>query len=136
MDNLNQNEDKSVTPKAEINSIDLNEKEIIENLLDSKIPEEIKPLIEELPPEKKNKVEAAILSLSISKYFSGPLPHPDTLAEYNKIIPNGADRIFERSEKQSDHRMALEKISVDAGIKQSAQGQIFGFIISLQKIIY
>lgn len=36
--------------------------------------------------------------------FSGPIPHPDLLAQYDQIIPNGADRILLMAEAQSRHR--------------------------------
>lgn len=40
--------------------------------------------------------------------FSGPLPPPNLLAQYNDVAPNGADRIIAMAEKQSAHRMGLE----------------------------
>lgn len=66
---------------------------------------------------------------------SGPLPSPRTLKKYDEIIPNGAERIFSVFEKQSDHRMSLEKTVVKGQINQSLLGQIFGFIIAIVFLI-
>ncbi len=44
--------------------------------------------------------------------FSGPLPPPEVIEHYNKIIPNGADRLLEMVELQSEHRRACEEIGL------------------------
>jgi uncharacterized membrane protein len=45
----------------------------------------------------------------IQQTFSGPIPPPTLLAEYNKVVPNAAERILAMAEKQSEHRQFLEK---------------------------
>ena len=50
-------------------------------------------------------IQATFASMVAS---SGPLPHPDTLRQYNDIIPDGADRILKMAEQQSAHRIAIE----------------------------
>ena len=37
----------------------------------------------------------------------GPLPTPDDLAQYNQIIPNGAERIMAMAEKEQNHRISM-----------------------------
>jgi uncharacterized membrane protein len=68
--------------------------------------------------------------------FSGPLPHPSVLAEYEHVYPGSAKMIFDRFEKQSDHRMFLEKTVVQNREKQSNRGQLFAFIIALALIVF
>lgn len=63
--------------------------------------------------------------------FSGPLPHPDHLERYEKIISGGAERIFKMAENQADHRMSIEKLVVGADVRRSDFGLLFGFIIAL-----
>ena len=41
--------------------------------------------------------------------FSGPLPPPSMLAEYDKIVPGGAGRLVTMAETQMAHRHRLEK---------------------------
>lgn len=40
--------------------------------------------------------------------WSGPLPPPSALAQYNDVVPNGAERIFAAWEEESLHRRKLE----------------------------
>lgn len=61
----------------------------------------------------------------------GPLPSPETLEQYSKIIPNGAERIMIMTEKQSDHRMYLEKKVISGQMLQSNIGQILAFLIGI-----
>ena len=53
------------------------------------------------------------------------------MEEYNKVIPDFAERLLENFEKQSTHRMDLEKQAVRRGFNQSGTGQIFAFILAL-----
>lgn len=52
--------------------------------------------------------------------FSGPLPHPQLLGQYNEAVPDGAERIVRLVEDQAHHRQALE-----------SRGQIFGFVLAV-----
>jgi uncharacterized membrane protein len=63
--------------------------------------------------------------------FRGPLPPPDLLRQYNEVIPNGAERIIALAEKQSAHRIEMEKIVISSQQGRSRLGQWFGFILGL-----
>jgi uncharacterized membrane protein len=63
--------------------------------------------------------------------FSGPLPHPDLIAQYNDVIPNGADRIVSMAERQAEHRQFLEKTTVLSDRNRAYLGMILGFCIVL-----
>jgi uncharacterized membrane protein len=56
--------------------------------------------------------------------FSGPLPPPGMLAQYNDAVPDGADRIVKMAEEQSSHRRKIE-----------SRGQIFAFLLALVAIV-
>src|SRR4030095_4782065 len=58
--------------------------------------------------------------------FEGPLPHPDLLEKYETIVPGGAERIFARFEKQSDHRMQLEANVINGDNKRANWGLFIG----------
>jgi len=66
--------------------------------------------------------------------FSGPLPHPDILARYNEVVPNGAERIFAAFERQGVHRESLEMCVVKGNVRSQAQGRWFGFIVAMTAI--
>lgn len=80
---------------------------------------------------QNNKIPDKQKAVLIASYFSGPIPPPDTLKEYDSVVENGAERIFRVFENQSAHRMDLEQFAVKHQIKQSGRGQIFGLIIAL-----
>lgn len=63
--------------------------------------------------------------------FSGPLPPPHLLQQYNDIIPGSAEKIIKMAEQQAGHRMGLEKIDGN----NSKKGVIFAFIIGMTGII-
>ena len=103
-----------------------------ENL--ANIPPEILSIINQLgidDPQKKQKLAVALSRTS----FSGPIPPPELLKQYNDIISDGADRIVSMAENQSKHRMDLEKSVITEELKQSKRGQIFGLTLVIFCII-
>ena len=91
--------------------------------------EELEALLEEVPEEKKSRLIQLLIASSTS--FRGPIPPPRLLEQYGLIVDDGAERIFKMAENQSEHRMSLENHAVKEGIKQSARGQLFGFILGV-----
>jgi uncharacterized membrane protein len=63
--------------------------------------------------------------------FSGPIPPPDLLREYNEIIPNGADRIVTMAENQSAHRITLERRVVFGDDVRAYLGLGTAFIVAV-----
>ena len=78
--------------------------------------------------------QTAIVAHSVATY-SGPLPTPDMLAQYNTTFPECAERIVTMAESQALHRQEIEKIFIHAAIKSESRGQIYGFIVALSAII-
>ncbi|MBI1901554.1 MAG: DUF2335 domain-containing protein [Planctomycetia bacterium] len=66
-----------------------------------------------------------------AEFFSGPIPHPALLREYDAIDPGRARKILDLFEEQSRHRMALEKTVVASDVVRSWAGLVCGFVISL-----
>jgi len=67
--------------------------------------------------------------------FSGPLPHPDILRQFNEVVPGSAERIIKMAEEQSAHRKDLEQKVISSDIARSKWGQILGFIIAIAGLI-
>ena len=78
----------------------------------------------------KDPNEGAIVAHE-SVSFSGPLPPPNHLEHYEKVLPGAAERIFKMAENQSLHRRNLETKVVDSGISDSKKGLWFGLLIGL-----
>lgn len=67
--------------------------------------------------------------------FAGPIPHPDIIEKYNKILPGAAERIFTSWENQTQHRQSLERSIVKTDNLKSILGVILGFIVVIITII-
>lgn len=63
--------------------------------------------------------------------YSGPIPHPNHLEKYEKILSGSANRLICIAENQSVHRQKMENKLIDANIRYKSTGQKFGFIISV-----
>ncbi len=102
-------------------------------------PDEIQSIIDdpEIPKSKRDKIiKAFVRVISVRQAsFSGPIPPPEILKGYNEVVSNGAERIVLMAENQSSHRIHLEDHAVKEQLKQSRQGQLFGFILGLIGLI-
>jgi len=72
-----------------------------------------------------------IVQAQVSASFSGPLPHPDILVRYNDAVPDAAERILAMAERQSAHRIDLEKRVITADIRRANLGVAAGLLVAL-----
>jgi uncharacterized membrane protein len=63
-----------------------------------------------------------------TELYSGPLPHPKTLQEFESIVLGSAERIISMAESQSKHRMELERSVIKSDIDNSKRGQILALL--------
>jgi uncharacterized membrane protein len=75
--------------------------------------------------------ERKIVRTARSEFYRGPIPHPKALAQYNRTIPDGADRILRLTENEQSHRHYCERSIVDSDNKRSNTGLYLGFILAL-----
>lgn len=78
----------------------------------AKIP--ISPeLLEAIPEEKREELIQQIseYSLHVEHVFSGPLPPPKMIKEYQQIVPGNGEIIFDSFVQQQKHRIEMEKQS-------------------------
>jgi uncharacterized membrane protein len=61
---------------------------------------------------------------------SGPLPHPEILDGYDKVLHGSANRILKMAEKQLDHRISIENKLVDGENQSRLLGLVAGFLIA------
>lgn len=92
-------------------------------------PIDLNSVIQSLPEDKREIIQGALLAISESRTFSGPLPAPEDFAEYEKVLPGATDRIMKMTEKQVEHRIESEKKIIDNKFRQSGRGQIIGAIL-------
>ena len=104
------------------------------------------------PPNPKPPAEAEILNARLTaeerqsrqtmimraEGFSGPLPPPEILANYDRIQPGLADRLVKLAESEADDRRSMEKTALNAQVADARQvnnearcGQICALAITL-----
>lgn len=92
-----------------------------------------------MPPEKttppNSKREPGKAVLIHQEQYSGLFPHPRLMREWDQVVPGSAVRIFDRFEKQSDHRMNIETKVIRANNFKQYTGPIFAFLIAMTAII-
>lgn len=67
------------------------------------------------PPDEQHPAAISIRA-SAAASFSGPLPPPRLLKEYEEASPGSADRIIRMAETEETHRQAIETRALEATI--------------------
>lgn len=78
---------------------------------------------------------ASSATVTVAQAYSGPLPPPSDLAEYNAIVPGMAERLLAKFEDQADHRMALEKHVIFWDVRRANGGLIAAFVFGVVVLI-
>ncbi|QHN05152.1 DUF2335 domain-containing protein [Granulicella sp. WH15] len=81
-------------------------------------------------PGQVDNVNAVSRSVEFVSY-SGPLPPPEVLRQFEEIIPGSAERIFSQFEAQSTHRRRMEATAISSGAFSQKLGTISGALIGL-----
>jgi uncharacterized membrane protein len=91
---------------------------------------EPKPL-EPKPPEPSKSDGIVVGKLSYSReHYSGPLPRPSDLQEYEKIVPGSAERILKMAETQATHRRSMESIVIRGDSRRATCGLWIGAAVA------
>lgn len=85
-------------------------------------------LLKKLPPEQRERV-LRVIQTAVN--FKGPLPPPHMLAEYDRLIPQGAERLMRLLEAQTHHRHDQESRIVQMQSSLSSRGQWIGTVLCL-----
>ena len=67
--------------------------------------------------------------LLVGESFSGPLPPPSVLAEFEQVEPGAANRIISMTENQLRHNQEMEKLVVNSTVGDSRLGVWLAFIL-------
>jgi uncharacterized membrane protein len=94
---------------------------------------EVQGLLSDLPKEmlvealmeKDNGENGAKLRIeqAISQQYSGPLPPPKMLHDYDTVNAGFAERIVSMAEKEQGHRHSLENLAVNGAINKDTRSQ-------------
>lgn len=67
----------------------------------------------------------------IEQLFQGPIPPPNIMEAYDRILPGSADRILKLTEQQFEHRIAIENKVIDSKIISERRGTLLGFSLAV-----
>lgn len=87
-----------------------------------------KPETEPASPEVDDRDSRTVVTHA--QQWSGPIPPPAMLAEFDRVVPGAAERILRLTEQETGHRIEWEKKALDANISESRRGQWLGAGIS------
>lgn len=76
-------------------------------------------------------VTARLSSISVSKSYEGPLPPPEILADFERIVPGCAEKIIDQFIVQGNHRMSLESYVIHSDSRRANLGLISGLVLTL-----
>jgi uncharacterized membrane protein len=89
-----------------------------------------------LTPERREpKGDSGIGEQVLMGRWSGPLPPPAALEQFERASPGAADRILNMAEREEAHRQDLERKMVSSEIKARNRGQLLGFLIAAITLI-
>ncbi|ANB97614.1 MULTISPECIES: DUF2335 domain-containing protein [Vibrio harveyi group] len=74
---------------------------------------------------KHPELSSTILTTQV---YSGPVPHPSLMKEFDKIIPGAAKQMLDDAMKNSESQRKINEDIVKYKNKEVARGQWFGFI--------
>lgn len=83
-----------------------------------------------IQPSENNKKEQ-LIQYKKAEMFSGPIPHPEIIERYEKILPGAAKIIFEEWDSQVKHRHNIERSVIKTDNIKSILGVFFGFLTVL-----
>lgn len=89
------------------------------------------PIVKDTKQGLIQNIPHAKIMCSKKEMYIGPIPHPLILKQYNEICNGSAKTIIEQFQKQSDHRMELEKQVIMGNQRRAYLGTICGLIISV-----
>lgn len=85
-----------------------------------------------VPTPVKSQIEDALESvLERHEFFAGPIPPPALLRQYDDIVPGAAERLLSMAERQLDHQINWEHVSLQSQSRNSFAGLVFGFLIGI-----
>ena len=82
------------------------------------------------PQEEMSQAGNTIVTIE-HREWSGPLPDPEAVVEFDGVVSSGAERIFKEWETEADHRRAFEKVMLKTHVFERVSGRIFAFLLSL-----
>lgn len=79
--------------------------------------------MKDMKPQTTNSIE-----ISAERHFSGPLPRPEDLEKYDKVVPGAAERIIKMAEEEMRHRHENDNRLSKGIMRTTIMSIVFAFI--------
>ena len=131
---MSENQSKNQLEITETDPLEDSQNEKSAGIEDLDIPPEVVEAIKESGLSKEQQSEI-IEAVSVSMGFSGPIPHPQILAGYEKIVPGAGDRILRMAENEAKHRHSVDDRCIRADSRDGLLGIIAAFVIGMTCVV-
>lgn len=84
-----------------------------------------------IQPSVRSDARAQIVEALHASLYTGPIPPPEVLAQYENVLPGLADRIMAESERQRAHRQEAEMTLIRNDARARMAGLIVGMVVAL-----
>lgn len=91
--------------------------------------------LEELGDTEADAPRVQALLRLVARYFRGPIPPAEMLAEYDRIQPGLAKQIIGWTEKQQSHRQHLEIVTTQGSERRQDRSQTYAFVVAVAGIL-
>jgi uncharacterized membrane protein len=91
--------------------------------------------LETASPKKQSPSKPNSHPIAAVTTFSGPVPPPEFLRDYEILVPGSAKRFLEAPHLEAEHRRALELAYLEEKIKLSRKGQWMAFSLAVLSIV-
>lgn len=102
-----------------------NKKSALQLNEEQELPGQTTEVIDNLPEEERRALINEIVRIE-QRSYSGPLPPPQVLAEYEKTLKGSADRILQMAEREQGARHSIDREIIANAAKQHKRGQYMG----------
>ena len=82
-----------------------------------------------LKPEVTRAIQVEIRRAIVSESYSGPMPRPDHLEKYDRIVPGAARDILEEFKANGLHARKTETLAINGAINNDKRGQWMAFVL-------
>lgn len=83
------------------------------------------------PEESRLEQNSSRVLSGVQISYSGPLPPPEILEKYERLVPGSAERLFQQFEQQTAHRHTVELRVIKSNTLCQVLGSISALLLSL-----
>ena len=79
----------------------------------------------------EGEIDERIIERVIGKFFAGPLPSPESLQQFENVLPGAAREIVDMAKSEQEYRHRITQAVVKHEARGNAMGVVAGLIVAL-----